>query len=228
VSFFHRSKPEKEPEPTARIQENREDQLRAVRANPFFGESLLEECDRLPGADGAFGTSASNPIPVNGPRGERTYLNSLRSARGAVLIYHRIGSFESALTDRMVDVFEVLAEDLSYWAYLAFSPYHPRRSVEVPEGLNQVDWPSDPDKQLMAALAGLGVMGFIEQFPQDIPAALRGDPTLALDFQGEKVHLGHLLAASFQPRLDRLVEHLPERHPIPEFLSPAWPAPLEP
>ena len=46
--------------------------------------------DELPGAKGEFGRCVTNPVPVNGPVGELTYLSRLVTPSGAGLFGHRL------------------------------------------------------------------------------------------------------------------------------------------
>ncbi len=86
------------------------------------------DVDFLPSASGAFGYSETNPIPVNGPIGEITYLSSLRTNMGAFLFAHRLGS-----VNRM-DVFETVSSDGQDWRLMFFDMYHPRKSKIAPSG----------------------------------------------------------------------------------------------
>ena len=82
--------------------------------------------DSLTGATGEFGRSITNPIPVNGPVGEVTYLSSLTTADGRGIWAHRLGSHDR------VDIFEVVSDDGKDWFLLYLTPYHPRKSKLVP------------------------------------------------------------------------------------------------
>ena len=86
------------------------------------------DCDRIPGGTGRFGHDASNPIPVNGPFGEWTYLSRLRiRATGSMVFFHKTRSFGA------VDEFEVVNVSGRFAARLYFAPYHPRLSRLYPE-----------------------------------------------------------------------------------------------
>jgi hypothetical protein len=63
------------------------------------------DCDEISGANGEFGRSFQNPIPVNGPIGEILYLSSLRTNDRTPIMFHRIGSKNG------VDVFETVSLD---------------------------------------------------------------------------------------------------------------------
>lgn len=93
-----------------------------------------EDCDVVSNADGEFGRSVTNPIPVNGPAGEIKYLNRMNKKRGRSLIYHRLGSIVASNLDRSIDVFEVVEVGGKYWDILYLDMYHPRRSTKTPEG----------------------------------------------------------------------------------------------
>lgn len=91
--------------------------------------------DYLAGATGEFGRTATNPIPVNGPVGEVTYLSALTTADGRGVWAHRLGS-----RDR-IDIFEVVSDDGKEWCLLYLAPYHPRKSKLVPKGFRFRDPP---------------------------------------------------------------------------------------
>jgi hypothetical protein len=83
--------------------------------------------DQNPGAKGPFGTSATNPIPVNGPLGQILYLSSLRQSDQRIL-FHRLGSTED------IDIFECVNLEGTDWTLLYLDMYHPRKSRRAPEG----------------------------------------------------------------------------------------------
>ena len=73
-----------------------------------------EDCDVLSQGSGRFGHDIGNPIPVNGPFGEMTYLSRLR--------LRSTGKFELVnVSGKVVD-------------YLYLDMYHPRASRRYPEG----------------------------------------------------------------------------------------------
>lgn len=84
--------------------------------------------DQLPGAEGEFGRCVTNPVPVNGPLGELTYLSSLVGASGAALFGHRLGHIGR------VDVYETVSTDGKTWDVIFLSYYHPRKSRKAPAG----------------------------------------------------------------------------------------------
>jgi hypothetical protein len=81
------------------------------------------------GAYGPFGTSATNPIPVNGPIGQLLYLSSLRINDQRIL-FHRLGSVQN------VDIFECVNVKGTNWKLLYLDMYHPRKSRRAPEGFS--------------------------------------------------------------------------------------------
>ena len=92
--------------------------------------------DQLPNAQGEFGRTPTNPIPVNGSYGEVTYLSRLRvKATGAIVVFQRIGSCGSnEVCDNPVDGFEIVSLDGSFKDELFFDMYHDGQSSKVPEG----------------------------------------------------------------------------------------------
>lgn len=98
--------------------------------HPMMKE-LLEKSpayDRDPNGTGPFGLSEANPIPVNGPIGELSYLSRLETDKGERLLFHRIGAVDK------IDVFEAVTFSGSAWFIFFLDLYHPRRSRSTPDG----------------------------------------------------------------------------------------------
>jgi hypothetical protein len=111
--------------------------------------------DEVPHGIGLFGLSPTNPIPVNGPMGELTYLSNLATAAGQRVVFHRLGSVKD------IDVFEVMSFNGSDWALLYFSLYHPRKSKKAPPGFQLLS-----AKQYEPFI--FGINQFAKSFPYDI------------------------------------------------------------
>ena len=86
--------------------------------------------------DESFGLSAENPVPVNGPWGELTYLSRLRTGKGSGFFFHRLGS------QGLVDKFELLSFDGSTRLNVFMDMYHPRRSRKSIHGFWLEESPS--------------------------------------------------------------------------------------
>lgn len=126
------------------------------------------DCDTMPGSSGPFG-SLSNPIPVNGARGEIKYLGKLRGRSGSALFFHRICSTSSPVCEHSVDVYETVCMDGTQWATLYFDMYHPRRSNLAPDGFTLMPF----DRQLKMDLPfAYGVNGLVSNFPHGLPDAI--------------------------------------------------------
>ncbi|MFC3101685.1 hypothetical protein [Altererythrobacter lauratis] len=112
------------------IQDN--EQAQNMMLNDYMLAEIAKnpECDVIPGSEGKFGYSPSNPIPVNGAIGELAYLSKLRTLNGERLFFHRIGSVANA-----IDKFEAVTFSGSEWFVLYLNMYFPRRSRQAPEGL---------------------------------------------------------------------------------------------
>lgn len=107
-------------------------------ALPTVLKSILTqgECgDTISGATGEFGLSVNNPVPVNGPVGEVTYLSALCLEDGRAIWAHRLGAIGR------VDVFEIVSEDGLDWFLLYLSPYHFRKSNLTPRDFRFRDVP---------------------------------------------------------------------------------------
>lgn len=106
-----------------------------VKQNFLMPEKLQQviargrACDTIEGASGPFGRTPENPIPVNGPLGEITYLSKLvTTGSGQRVGFHRLGSMNS------IDVYEVVSLDGTFWDVLFFDCYHDGKSKKTPEG----------------------------------------------------------------------------------------------
>ena len=88
-----------------------------------------EDCDVLSQGSGRFGHDMGNPIPVNGPFGEMTYLSRLRlRSTGSMVFFHKVE------TIGRVDKFELVNVSGKVVDYLYLDMYHPRASRRYPEG----------------------------------------------------------------------------------------------
>jgi len=147
------------------------DQARDVPS--LFASQYAEGCDLVVGGVGRLGFDPSNPIPVNGPRGETVYLSLLRSRSGAPFLYHRLGSVPSAQLGKPVDAFEVAAVDASERHVLYLAMYHMRRTRLAPEGMHLKCWGRmDSAGRAMAKVDLMGVRFRVPSFPYDLPGAV--------------------------------------------------------
>lgn len=105
--------------------------------NPLLKERVMAgiPCDFLIDDLETFGRTLENPIPVNGPYGEHTYLSRLRTLSGLGFFYHRLGSIDT------VDEYEILSYDGSVREVLYFDMYHPRRSRQAVKGYLLIEEP---------------------------------------------------------------------------------------
>lgn len=88
-----------------------------------------EDCDVISNSSGRFGHDATNPIPVNGPLGEVTYLSRLRLRdTGSMVFFHKISS------SGHIDKFELVNVSGKFVDYLYLDMYHPRSSRLYPDG----------------------------------------------------------------------------------------------
>lgn len=123
-----------------------------------------ESCDVISDSYGEFGREATNPIPVNGPKGEILYLNNLRTLENEPLIFHRISYQEVAGLDEAVDIFEVTNIEGTKWDILFFHMYHPRNSNVSPK-----QFVLTKDKSIFSNLpVGLGINTWTPNFPKGL------------------------------------------------------------
>jgi len=126
-----------------------------------------EACDEVAGSSGEFGTTPSNPIPVNGVIGELLYLSSLRCVSGRQperVFFHRLGSVSRPAISLgfgpPFDVYETVSGN-GRWGFLFFDAYHPRKSRKA------------PDRYVLATPPGApflftGTHLRVEEFPGDV------------------------------------------------------------
>ncbi len=115
--------------------------------NADYPPMLFAQCDdgaatqdELPGAAGEFGRCADNPIPVNGPTGQVTYLSRLLTDdTGSRMAFHRLGSTSSSVLDAMVDIFELVSVDGTRYDRLYLDMYHLGQSQKAPQGYHLMD-----------------------------------------------------------------------------------------
>lgn len=146
--------------------------------NPMLKERVMAgiPCDFLIDDLETFGRTIENPIPVNGPYGEHTYLSRLRTAQNKGFIYHRLGSVDT------IDKYEIISFDGKVREVLYFDMYHPRRSRQAVKGYSLVETPQ----------AWTGFSHVLPIFPMDyFPEFLTaGDMTL---FMADPMELWHHL-----------------------------------
>lgn len=103
--------------------------------NKLLPKALEKICDpsltnTIPGAIGDFGRTITNPIPVNGPLGEITYLSRLLiQETGEKLFFHRLGSCNDH-----IDVYEMISISGNYYDVLYLDMYYLHKSRLVPKG----------------------------------------------------------------------------------------------
>jgi len=117
------------------------------------------DCDEVAGAIGEFGRDPRNPIPVNGPLGELTYLSNLRTVDSQPIMFHRLGSTSN------VDIYETVSLDGAIWDILFLHPFHPRKSQRSPSGY-RIPAGTERNRPLM------GVNDFVAAFPDRLSDAV--------------------------------------------------------
>lgn len=143
----------------------------------YYVKMMGEACDRLQEAQGDFGRSSTNPVPVNGPPGEIKYLSRLRCSCGCGLMFHRLGSLQVAGIKGDIDVYECVCLEGKHWDVLYLHPYHPRRSLITPERYSLAPFHPVFSKLVI----GCGDNSFCEHFPFHLPGLIRSryDPLIA-------------------------------------------------
>lgn len=139
--------------------------------------TIQEECDII--GIGDFGLILTNPIPANGPRGEKKYLERLRCNCNSKLLFHRLGSKGFTNIEGGIDVYETVCYKGKHWNIIYLSMYYPRRSTLTPEGYKFDNLP--PEFAQLPILTGVNL--FVEDFPYNLPNYLLGniDIDVAID-----------------------------------------------
>lgn len=159
-----------------RLHEPEEQQRQEVRNEPIGPLALAgEDCDEISKAQGPFGHSYNNPIPVNGLLGAYKYLGKLISPVGNIIYFHRIGSIRSDTAANRVDAYEIVDMAGGYWDILFIDMYHPRRSNKAPEGYRLKTY----DSKIGDIPFAFGVDIFCPRFPYDLPDAIEQRNNLA-------------------------------------------------
>lgn len=160
-----------------RFHEPEQDQIKDL---DFYPESLRlrflegENCDQLKAANGAFGKSPNNPIPVNGWVGTMKYFWQLQTAIGKGIYFHRIYTARSRVSEH-IDVYETVSADAKTWAILFVDIFHPRRSNLAPEGYKLRTYQKTLDTLPLA----FGTNSTLLNFPYDLPEALAQNPPMS-------------------------------------------------
>jgi len=125
--------------------------LDELNANPKFKElqemyKLMHNLnkggtdqDTIPNGYGEFGYDLTNPIPVNTILGNTAYLAKLRTLDDIKVTYKRIGSFQSPVSDKQVDGYEIYANDEKI-AVLYIDPYNKKNSNKAPRNFKIISF----------------------------------------------------------------------------------------
>jgi len=119
-----------------------------------------ENCDSIAGASGLFGLEHTNPVPVNGIKGEIKYINRLLCPCGKYLMAHRLGSIKAPGSEGAVDVYETVCSELAHWDIMYFHFYHPRRSLMVPKNYSRDAFHSQFSKTIIGMTTNTACRNF--------------------------------------------------------------------
>ena len=103
--------------------------------NKKLPPEILQQCDekkldQLPHALGEFGRSPKNPILVNGPLGEITYLSKLVLTNSKEKVYfHKLCTCEEK-----INVYEITSQSGKFYDLLFLDMYHLHKSTIAPQG----------------------------------------------------------------------------------------------
>lgn len=138
MSFFglFKSKEEKEKEELMKIFKEihrvlNDDELQNNGLPPMFREMYSpQRVNMVPGGTGEFGRDHHNPIPVNGPIGEVTYLSKLLVAgTKEKVFFHRLGSCAGS-----IDIYEIFSHSGKFHDTLYLDMYYLHKSQYAPRG----------------------------------------------------------------------------------------------
>lgn len=163
-----------------------EEYQNSTLANPFLKRSVLEgsAVDYLVNNHETFGLSIENPVPVNGPVGEQTYLSRLRTLDGHGFVFHRLGS------EGVVDIFEAISFDGEHHLEIFMDMYHPRRSRLAIKGFKLFEEPQ----------AFTGFTSFQALFPFNYSEYLSDVP--------EQLRIAYATAEQMEPIMNHLINVL--------------------
>jgi hypothetical protein len=94
--------------------------------------------DEIKHASGAFGYTATNPIPLNGIDNINNYFEKLRLITGESFAFKRIGREDPETLPFPVDVYEISNAETEVVATLYVYAYHGQNSAKVPEGFKML------------------------------------------------------------------------------------------
>ena len=130
---------------TVPLNEPDEDRLWQLQKSMFQNQILMCEdgvdADELPNGYGEFGLTLSNPIPCQTILGSLMYLDRLRATDGATIIYLRIGSFFSEVTQHPIDAYMISQTNGSTLATIYISAYQKRNSEMCPKNFYLAEQP---------------------------------------------------------------------------------------
>ena len=90
------------------------------------------DADELPNGFGEFGLTVTNPVPTISVYGSNDYLSRIRF-NGQPIIYERLGSTSSEITNGSIDIYSVSCSGKSL-GDIYICPYHRRNSKKAPKG----------------------------------------------------------------------------------------------
>jgi len=156
-----------------------------AKQNGLYPESYascLQENEPGRGISDEYGRCIDDPVRVNGPLGELTYISRLMNKNGVGFIGHRLGSMHG------VDIFEIVSEDFEDWDLIYFDMYWLSKDLIAPDGLELVTdgvWPG--------GASGISATNnFLAHFPNDFWPNLMQTTNALLNFPAVKTNLKHL------------------------------------
>ena len=90
--------------------------------------------DEIPGGNGDFGITATNPVPVNGIPMNKVYLSRLLTSDGLEIDWKRRGSRSVSNIEYPVDIYEITDSNGNKRPTIYISSYHPSTSNIPPKG----------------------------------------------------------------------------------------------
>ena len=93
----------------------------------------------IPGAQGEFGLSKTNPVPVYGIPSNERYLKGLKTDRGERITWKRKGSLKANGIEREIDQYTIYNEEGKEISTIFISPYHWSTSTKIPKGFVPIE-----------------------------------------------------------------------------------------
>ena len=102
-----------------KTKQNLSDILELMNVFPELSDDNVKS-DSFPEGYGAYGLESTNPVPCMGILGSTSYLSRIRTENGISVLYRRVGSSTSPVSDSPVDRYEIMSAEEKNWLLSIF------------------------------------------------------------------------------------------------------------